>query len=366
MAFILTACIIAIVALVPVVFVRTAKFGRIATGERLKKIQQSPNYREGKFQNLSVTPDLSDGASYSTVMRDFFFNRSKRSKPIKKIPAKKVNLHTLSKETNCIIWFGHSGYFFQLNGKRILVDPVLSGAASPVAFTTRAFAGADAYAAEDIPAVDYLFLTHDHWDHLDYPTIRKIHSRCSKIITGLGVGAHLERWKIPAGKITEMDWNTYTQPEDTVKIFCTPARHFSGRGLKRAQSIWCSFVLQIDTRKLFIGGDSGYDTHFKKIGEGYGPFDLAILECGQYNKSWKHIHTMPEETVQAAIDLKAKRLFPVHWGKFSLALHDWDDPVHRVVKEAAAKKMPLLLPYIGELVLLDETHATVSWWEDLG
>lgn len=345
-------------------FMKQPKFGKLPSGARLERIKKSPNFRDGKFQNLSVTPDLAEGVSYYTVMKDFFFAKSKRSAPDSVLPSEKINLHSLDADKDIIVWFGHSSYFIQLDGKKILVDPVFSGSASPVRFTTLSFNGSDVYTVDDLPAIDYLFITHDHWDHLDYKTILELKPKVGKIITGLGTAEHLESWGFDTTNIYERDWNDKVVLQEGFTAYLTPARHFSGRGFTRNMSLWTSFVLQTPSMKLYIGGDSGYDNHFKQIGETFGPFDLAILECGQYNPYWRYIHMMPEEVVQASIDLKAKVLMPVHWAKFSLALHDWDDPIIRVVKEANRRNVPILHPLIGEEVDLKDNVKTVGWWED--
>jgi L-ascorbate metabolism protein UlaG (beta-lactamase superfamily) len=241
------------------------------------------------------------------------------------------------------------------------VDPVLSGNASPVSFTTKSYAGTDVYSPLDFPEIDYLFISHDHWDHLDYQTVSKL--TIKKIITGLGTGAHFERWGFDPSSIIEKDWNEEARLDEGFYIHTFPGRHFSGRGFARNQSIWVSFVLITPTKRLFIGGDSGYDTHFSDIGKAYGPFDLAILECGQYNDYWKYIHMMPEETVQAAIDLGAVKLFPVHWAKFTLSLHSWDEPIKRVTAAAQTNNIALIHPMIGELVNLNEPGTQTKWWE---
>ena len=346
-------------------FLGQPQFGKLATGKRLENIKASPNYHNGQFQNQSPTPAFAEGASFTSVLKDFFFNKSKRALPSESLPAKKTDLFQLATDVNVLVWFGHSSYYMQLNGKRILVDPVLSGRASPLSFTTRAFKGSDVYTVDDIPPVDYLFISHDHYDHLDYKTIRALQPKVTKLITGLGVGAHLERWGYSSEKIIEKDWNEKVELDEGFVVHTTPARHFSGRGFKRNASLWLSFVLITPTQKIFFGGDSGYDVHFKRIGEQFGPFDLAILENGQYNRAWKYIHMMPEEVVQAAEDLEAKSLMPVHWAKFSLALHDWDEPVKRVTSEAQRKNMPLLLPMIGEMVDLNNHIPPATWWEGL-
>lgn len=181
----------------------------------------------------------------------------------------------------------------------------------------------------------------------------------------MGTGAHLEHWGFDLERIIELDWNEQADLGFGFMVTATPARHFSGRGFNRNQFLWNSFVLQTSSKNIFIGGDSGYDTHFVKIGKEHGPFDLALLECGQYNNAWRYIHMMPEQTVQAAIDLKAKILMPVHWGKFALSLHAWDEPIERVTKEAHRLNVKIIHPMIGEEVNLNETSSTTEWWKGI-
>ncbi len=354
--FLLLAVITAISA-----FLAQPKFGRI---DKNRWAGISPNWREGKFQNQHLTPDLTEGVSYYAVMKEFFFQKNKRIKPGAWVPSQKTDLLSLDPHKNVLVWFGHSSYFIQVDGKKILVDPVFSGAASPVKFTTRSFPGTDVYTTDDMPAIDYLFISHDHWDHLDYETILKLKPKIKKIITGSGTGTHFRYWGYEPGKIIENDWNETVALDEGFIVHTAPARHFSGRGLKRNQSLWISFVLKTPNHNLYLGGDSGYDTHFKEIGDTYGPFDLAILECGQYDKSWKYIHMMPAEVIQAAHDLQAKKLLPVHWGKFALANHDWDTPIRTL--SALNHGMPLLTPMIGEEVNLDKEQGFGEWWLAVG
>jgi L-ascorbate metabolism protein UlaG (beta-lactamase superfamily) len=347
------------------IFMHQPQFGKIATARRLEVIQHSPQYHSGKFWNQHPTPNLAEDVSYFTVIKKFIFGKSKRSRPAMPLPAEKTNLLSLEPDANILVWFGHSSYFIQIDGKKILVDPVFSGHASPVRFTTKSFPGSDVYSPDDFPEIDYLFITHDHWDHLDYETILKLKPKLKQIITSLGVGAHLEYWGFDSSRVLEMDWDEDIVLGDGFGVRTTPARHFSGRTFNRDQSLWTSFILKTGTRKFFLGGDSGYDTHFASIGNEYGPFDLAILECGQYNRYWKYIHMMPEEVVQAGIDLKAKKILPVHWGKFSLSLHSWDEPIMRVTAEAQKRDMILVAPLIGQRVNLDETSPSIPWWENI-
>jgi L-ascorbate metabolism protein UlaG (beta-lactamase superfamily) len=344
------------------IFLQQPQFGSVASREKLKR---SPNYREGQFKNVMPTPQLTGDASVPKVMKEFFFQKDKRNKPSAPLPSVKTNLMQLDPDEDVLVWFGHSSYFMQLDGKNFLIDPVFSGHASPVFFTTRSFAGTDNYSVEDMPAIDYLLLTHDHYDHLDYKTIQELRPKIKKVITGLGVGAHLERWGYESSTMKELDWDEFLQLENGFTIHTTTARHFSGRNFKRNSSLWLSMILTTPTFKIFVGGDSGYGTHFKAIGEQFGPFDLAILENGQYNKYWRHIHMFPEETVQAAIDLKAKKLLPLHWGKFALSLHAWDEPIIRVTEEAGKKNVTVVHPMIGEVLNLKTNNTTSRWWESV-
>lgn len=336
-------------------------YGKLPSGERFKKVAASPNYRNGSFQNLSKTNAMAEDASFFKTLREFL-NKPKNVMPPGILPSVATNLKQLGREEAVVIWFGHSSYLLSLCGTTILVDPVFSGNAAPVSFMVRAFKGADVYTADDFPEIDVLLLTHDHYDHLDYKTVLQLKGRVKHVCCSLGVGAHLQHWGFDAARITELDWWEGYEGQE-ISLTATPGRHFSGRGLKRGQTLWSSFVLQTKDHTLFLGGDSGYDAHFKAIGDKYGPFDLAILEAGQYNVSWPNIHMMPEETVQAALDLNAKALLPVHWGKFSLAMHAWDEPIGRIIKTAATLGLPVATPLIGEPLHIGTPVAENRWWE---
>jgi L-ascorbate metabolism protein UlaG (beta-lactamase superfamily) len=349
--------------LVVFAFLQQTKFGKHPSGERLNRIKQSPNYKNGSFQNLSHTPDLTEGTSYYTVGKEFFFDKKPRIRPIDTIPSLQTDLLNLDPNKDVLVWFGHSSYFMQVDGKRILVDPVLSGFASPIPSGTKAFKGTNNYSVKDIPEIDFLFLSHDHWDHLDYETVKLLQPKIKKVICGLGTGAHLEFWGYDKVRIIEKDWNEQIVLEDHFIVNTVPARHFSGRGIKRNQALWISFVLQTPTMKLFVGGDSGYDTHFAEIGKKFGPFDLAILENGQYDKKWRYIHLMPDEILTAAKELKANRILPVHSAKFVLGNHPWDEPLELITRNNETAKLNIITPMIGEVVYLkDKAQVFTSWW----
>ena len=355
--------VIVVCILIVYLFMQQAMFGKRPDGERLTTIKQSPNYKNGSFQNLSPTPNFTNGATFFTVLRDFLFSKNERTTPIGIIPTKKIDLKKLDKDQDVLVWFGHSSYFMQVDGKRMLVDPVLSGSASPLPGGTLAFKGVDVYKADEMPEIDILFISHDHWDHLDYKTIVAIKQKVKQVICGLGTGAHLEHWGYKPEIIIEKDWHEEIDFGDGFKIFTTPARHFSGRTFVRNKALWMSFVLKTPTMQIFIGGDSGYDNHFKKIGNKFGEFDLAILENGQYNKSWQNIHTLPEELIQIAKDLKAKQILPVHSAKFKLSMHAWDEPLKKAVENGRKENVKVLTPIIGEQVdLKNESQSFSEWW----
>lgn len=349
-------------------FLQHPKFGKAPSGERLALIQKSPQFKNGKFENQNFTPELAEGYGYSRVIYDFLFKKVDRKIPSEIIPSVKTNLSELAVEKDVLVWFGHSSYFIQLDGKRFLIDPVFSGNASPIPGTTKAFKGTDVYTADDLPEIDYLLITHDHYDHLDYETILLLKPKIKKIICSLGVGSHFEFWGFPNENIIEKDWYEKIELDQNLALYTTPSRHFSGRSFNRCNTLWTSFVLAGKDFKMYLGGDSGYDSHFKEIGTQFGPFDLALIDNGQYNPAWKYIHNLPEDVIKAMEDLNTKRVFPVHSSKFSLALHSWDEPLKKVTElnDLSQNPIPLVTPMIGELVeLKNEKQQFKQWWKGL-
>lgn len=338
-------------------------FGRNPSGELLKKIRNSPNYKGHGFENISPTEITLESASTFDIAKKFI-NKNADARPSSTLPTLKTDLKNLNRYNGPeIIWFGHSSYFILINNKTFLIDPVFSGHASPFPFIIKSFKGSDIFSANDMPTIDYLLLTHDHYDHLDYETIIQIKSKVKAIYCPLGLSSHLIYWGIDEKIIRELDWWESSQPANDLTITAAPARHFSGRTSKRFKTLWSSFILKAGNYSLYLGGDSGYDVHFKTIGEKYGPFDISILESGQYFDAWPLIHMKPEQTVQAAIDLKSKLLLPVHWGKFSLALHPWTEPIKRVLSASESAGVNVTTPMIGETVLLDASTPQTKWWE---
>lgn len=355
--------LIAFLTVFTIIFMNTAPFGRLPSGERLEKVKSSPNYRNGKFQNLSETPQISSDKSYIKMLWEFQFKKDKRVKPKDAIPHVKTDLHNLDRSEDVMIWFGHSSLFIQIDGKRFLVDPVLDKPAAPVFFYNKPFKGADNYTIEDIPEIDYLVITHDHYDHLDYKIAKSLQNKLQKVICPLGVGEHFEYWGFEKDKIIEMDWNDKTALEEGFGVICLPARHFSGRSIKPMRSLWASYLVQTPTFKFYLGGDSGYDAFYGEIGEKFGPIDLAALDNGQYDDNWKYIHMHPEQTAQAAQDLKAKRFLSIHSSKYVLGAHAWDDPLIRVSKALEGTEVQMITPKIGEKTeLKNPDQKFEKWW----
>jgi L-ascorbate metabolism protein UlaG (beta-lactamase superfamily) len=342
-------------------FMKQKQFGKDPFGEKLVQVRQSSNYRDGAFQNPMPTDMMLKDISYPKLIWQAF-NKPSSVRPPKDLPSVATDLKKKSSDQLSIIWFGHSSYLIKSGDLNILVDPVMNGNASPVSFFGKPFSGSDVYSISELPPIDILILTHDHYDHLHYESIRQLADSAKFFCTSLGVASHLEYWGVSSEKITEFDWWETKTIIPEVELTAAPARHFSGRTFKRGTTLWSSFALKLHGHKLFVGGDSGYGEHFREIGSRLGPFEIAILECGQYGKNWPYIHMLPEETVTAAKELNAKVLLPVHWAKFELAFHDWDDSIKRVTKAASENNQIITTPLIGEPVILNSSYPNKTWW----
>jgi len=362
--------ILAAVVTVPTVsgffFLKQEKFGALPEGARLERILRSPYQKDGVFQNIEPTPTMTDDRGAVRGGLDFFFGDYPRKVPEVPIPSVRTDLSKLERTKDLLVWFGHSSYLLQASGLRILVDPVFSGRTSPLPFGFAAFPGSDAYKPQDMPPIDVLVITHDHWDHVDHETLKALRPKVGKVVCGLGIGAHLERWGYEPSRIVELDWGDSAILAEGIGLHAVPTRHFSGRGLRANRSLWCAYALRTPTRRIFLGGDGGYGRHLADIGRDHGPFDLAILEQGQYDSGWRHIHLLPEQLPQAVRDLDARRILPVHNSKFVLSKHAWDAPLVRLEASSKAGGFGLLTPRIGEVAYLDDTIAATSrWWENV-
>lgn len=338
--------------------------GRINKSER-QKLSRSEHWNGKKFENLEATSMDINPRTLPGLLKKQFTNTNgripKRLLPI--VPFDQVAWEKPS-ATAKFIWYGHSVILLQVDGKNILFDPMFGEDASPIGpIRTKRFSEGTLAILQQLPELDVVLMSHDHYDHLDLASYEILKSKTKQFIVPLGLGRHLEAWGINAGQIQEMDWWERTTIDD-IKIDFTPSRHFTGRGLMdRSKSLWGGYVLKSKNQNIYISGDGGYGQHFKTIGEKYGPFDFAFIECGQYNDAWRQIHLHPEESVQAAIDAKAKLAMPIHWGAFKLAMHNWEEPVERFTAEAENKKFAWCTPRMGEIVEINGNYPREKWWD---
>ena len=344
-------------------FTKNPQFGGKLTKKEKIRLEKSSQWEKGSFQNQSkTTMDMSLASLPKFIQEN---NKAKKTRnPKENIPIKPFDVNMFKPDGNPkFVWYGHSTLLLQLNNKNLLIDPMFGADASPVGpIRTKRFSKDSLQVIKELPAIDAVLLTHDHYDHLDFGSIRDLKQKVKLFLVPLGVGRHLEHWGIDKNMITEFDWWQEIQLFDLDFIF-TPSRHFAGRGVfDRAKSLWGGWVIKSSKHSIYWSGDSGYDEHFKIIGEKYGPFDWGFMECGQYNERWHLIHMYPEETVCAALDAKVVKAIPVHWGAFGLALHHWKDPITRFISEAEQKQQAFLTPEPGAVINLDMKTSN-SWWE---
>ncbi|MCT9842701.1 RomA family MBL fold metallo-hydrolase [Enterobacter sp. FS01] len=345
-------------------FVLNAGFGQPPQGAQVSEFAASPQYRDGQFHNTLPTPGFTGNKNMLAAWWDFLVTKRENARPAQPLPLVKTDLAQLPLDQDTLVWLGHSSWYLQLAGKRILIDPVFSNYAAPFSFLNKAFAGEYPWHAEEMPDIDLLIISHDHYDHLDYATIKALLPKVKRVVTPLGVGSHLRYWGMAPSIIEERDWDQSVRISDDLTVHVLPARHFSGRGLKRNQTLWGSFMFVTPQQKVFYSGDSGYGPHFSAIGEQFGAVDLAIMENGQYDQDWKYIHMQPSETAQAAADLNARAVVPGHSGRFVLAKHTWNDPLIKLSQASKDKAYRLLTPELGEPLRVDDaTQQFRAWWE---
>ena len=342
------------------------QLGGTPTDAERRAYAQSGHYRDGGFVNL-VPTKVSTGRSFAATVWKFIFRKDPNATPPGPLPLLPLDSLAIVRKTPEMVrvtWFGHSASLLEVAGQNILLDPMLSMEMGPVRWATpNRYNRSLAITPEKLPYIAAVLISHDHYDHLDLETIRKIKDKVGQFYVPLGVAAHLRAWEVPRTRITEMNWGDSVQLPGLV-LRCTPARHFSGRGLTNHNAtLWASWVLQTPTKRIFYSGDGGYGPHFAAIGAAYGPFNLALMECGQYNADWAEIHMMPEQSVQAARDLRAAVMLPVHWAAFTEANHAWNDPIRRATAEAARLGQPLTTPRLGEPVTLGAALPVSRWWE---
>jgi len=344
-------------------------FGKRPDGLRLERIKDSLLWAGDAFRNTHpVLPELRDATAVPPTITEFLCGGNRR---VPRAPLPSGNpLSTWAKAPDSGLratWLGHSTVLLEMDGLRILTDPIWGPRASPSRLLGPKRFQPVPIALRELPPVDLVLVSHDHYDHLDYQTIRELARRDVPFVTSLGVGAHLEAWGVPAHRITELDWwESHTLPTADLTITAAPSQHFSGRGLKdRNATLWSSLVIRSRRHSVFFSGDTGLTTEYATIRERLGPFDLVMLEVGAFHPSWGHIHLGPENALKALELLGGGAFLPVHWGTFSLAMHPWDDPAETLLELAPKQDVQLVMPRLGEPVEPAHVERVAPWWRDV-
>lgn len=360
----ISSSLLVVVVLIGMLFGQSCSSASYSTEDiKMEKIEKSSQYKDGKFVNYKNEFEMNFSLG---IMWDFLFANNDR-KPDKDLPRQEIDFDQIKNAKPYelkVTWVGHSSQIINIDGKIVLTDPMYEN--------TTAFMGPSRFngdvplSLDEIPEIDLVVISHNHYDHLNSGTIEEIHPRVKQFLVPLMVGAQLEKIGVPRNKIKEMDWWDEVDLFENFKVAFTPTQHFSGRGLfDRDETLWGSFVIVSPYHKIYFSGDSDYFEGFKQIGDKYGPFDYTLMECGAYNEKWQNIHMLPEESVQAHIDLKGKIMQPMHWGTFDLALHAWYDPMVRAAKAADSLGVKLSTPIVGETITVDENLTTERWWENV-
>ena len=343
-------------------------FGAKATGQRQARIHASTHTEGSKFLNVHPLGDF-DWANIRHFLAQRFFGDQVRHPPS---PLPLVSVPPESFTTPPLpglraIWIGHSSVLIEMDGLRFMLDPIFSEYASPFQWIGPKRFAPPPIPLDDLPPIDAVMISHDHYDHLDMLTVQHLAKKGSHFFVPLGIGAHLEAWDIPASQITDLDW-WESKRLGAVTFVCTPSQHYSGRGLfDRMETLWASWSAIGPEHRMFYSGDTGFSEHFQEIGQRYGPFDLGIFKVGAYGPSdyWHDVHVDPEEAIQGHLAIRGRRLLPVHWATFNLGLHDWDEPIKRAVRTAQEHNVDLVTPRLGEVVTIGQEFHSAPWWEDV-
>ncbi len=339
-----------------------AALGAAPSGARLARVLGSPQFRDGKFRNTVPGSTLPPGSGRA-ILRELIRGGQRRK------PGQPIPLATPAPPPAAgglqITWYGHASALVEIEGHRVLVDPVWSERCSPSRLVGPRRLHPPPVALRALADVDVVLISHDHYDHLDMATVvQLLRTGSAPFVVPLGVGAHLERWGVPLARIVELDWEEQTTVGG-LRLTATAARHFSGRSFTRDNTLWTSWVIAGPSRRVFYTGDTGYFDGFAGIGREHGPFDASLVQCGAYGKQWPDIHMTPEDAVSAHVDVRGGLLIPVHWCTFVLAFHGWSEPADRLWREAKAREVSIAVPRPGQSVDVDSPPEPDGWWQTI-
>ena len=340
-----------------------ATFGGRLEGPRLERVRRSPQFDGQRFVNPVPTNLLTPGTFWEMIRHQLFGEEERVPRsPLTVVSRSTADYATPPASGLRATWIGHASTLVEIDGHRILTDPVWSERVSPSTWVGPRRFHPPPLPIEALPPIDVVLVSHDHFDHLDMATVQALAARGSRFAVPLGVGAHLETWSIPPEQISELDWGESVRVGD-LELIATPARHYSGRNpFRRDGTLWSSWVVKGPRHRIFFSGDSGYFDGFRAIGAAHGPFDLTLVKIGASDRAWQDVHMSPEEAVRAHVDLGGKFLLPVHWGTFNLGLHAWNAPAEEAVAAAIARNVNIAVPRPGQWVEPSDPLPLDTWW----